>query len=72
MHPKTKQWHMLDYALVNLKFRSSIHDVRAYRGATGGIGTDHHLLRAKVRVHLKCRQKKVKTGRLETRLYKVE
>ncbi|CAF4163850.1 unnamed protein product [Rotaria sp. Silwood2] len=47
MHPKTKQWHMLDYVLVNRKFRNSIQDVRAHRGATGGIGTDHHLLRAK-------------------------
>jgi hypothetical protein len=56
---------MLDYVLVNRKFRSSIHDVRAHRGATGGIGTDHHLLRAKVRVHLKCRKKKAKTGRLK-------
>lgn len=37
MHPKTKQWHMLDYVLVNLKFRNSIHDVRAHRGATDGI-----------------------------------
>ncbi len=55
MHPKTKQWHMLDYVLVNRKFRNSIHDVRAHRGATGDIGTDHHLLIAKVRIHLKCR-----------------
>jgi endonuclease/exonuclease/phosphatase family metal-dependent hydrolase len=65
MHPKTKQWHMLDYVLVNRKFRNSIHDVRAYRGATGGIGTDHHLLRAKVRIHLKCRKKIAETGRLK-------
>ncbi|CAF3849768.1 unnamed protein product, partial [Rotaria sp. Silwood1] len=50
MHPKTKQWHMLDYILVNRKFRSSVQDVRAHRGATGGIGTDHHLLRAKIRL----------------------
>ncbi|CAF3960540.1 unnamed protein product [Rotaria magnacalcarata] len=54
MHPKTKQWHMLDYVLVNRKFRSNVQDVRAHRGATGGIGTDHHLLRAKIRLHLKC------------------
>ncbi|CAF4276000.1 unnamed protein product, partial [Rotaria sp. Silwood2] len=26
MHPKTKQWHMLDYVLANRKFRNSIHD----------------------------------------------
>ncbi|CAF4408867.1 unnamed protein product [Rotaria sp. Silwood2] len=48
MHPKTKQWHMLDYILVNRKFRSGVQDVRVHRGAIGGIGTDHHLLRAKI------------------------
>ncbi|CAF4152005.1 unnamed protein product [Rotaria sordida] len=60
MHPKTKQWHMLDYVLVNRKFRTSVQDVRVHRGATGGIGTDHHLIRAKIRLHLKCRRKKEK------------
>ena len=35
-----------------------------HRGATGGIGTDHHLLRAKVRLHLKCRPKNKREGRL--------
>ena len=52
MHPETKQWHVLDYVLVNRKFRTSIQDVRVHRGATDGIGTDHHFLLAKVRLHL--------------------
>ncbi|CAF4394209.1 unnamed protein product, partial [Rotaria magnacalcarata] len=65
MHPKTKKWHMFDYILVNRKFRNSIQDVRAHRGETGGIGTDHHLLRAKVCLHLKCRKKTTETGRLK-------
>ncbi|CAF1202531.1 unnamed protein product [Rotaria magnacalcarata] len=65
MHPKTKKWHMFDYILVNRKFRNSIQDVRAHRGETGGIGADHHLLRAKVRLHLKCRKKTTETGRLK-------
>ncbi|CAM4800706.1 unnamed protein product [Rotaria magnacalcarata] len=39
-------------------------DVRAHRGATDGIGTDHHLLRAKIRLHLKCRRKTEKKYRL--------
>ncbi|CAF1042994.1 unnamed protein product, partial [Didymodactylos carnosus] len=65
MHPGTKEWHMLDYTLVNRKFRTSVHDVRAYRAAGGAIGTDHHLMRTKVRIHLKCRQKKKKNGRLK-------
>ncbi|CAF1115131.1 unnamed protein product [Rotaria sp. Silwood1] len=35
----------------------SVQDVLVHRGATGGIGTVHHLLRAKVRLHWKCRRK---------------
>ena len=30
-----------------------------------GIGTDHHLLRAKVRIRLKCRKKTAETDRLK-------
>ncbi|CAF4265621.1 unnamed protein product, partial [Rotaria sp. Silwood2] len=63
IHPKTKQWHMLDYILVNRKFRSSVQDVRVHRGTAGGIGTDHHLLRAKIRLHLKCRRKTEKMSK---------
>ncbi|CAF4531784.1 unnamed protein product, partial [Rotaria sp. Silwood2] len=33
MHPRTKKWHMIDYTLVNKKFRSSVEDVRMLRGA---------------------------------------
>ncbi|CAF4675347.1 unnamed protein product, partial [Rotaria sp. Silwood2] len=55
---------MLDYILVNHKFRSSVQDVRAHRDATGGIGTDHNLLRAKIRLHLKCRRKTEEKYRL--------
>ncbi|CAF5059280.1 unnamed protein product, partial [Rotaria magnacalcarata] len=52
------------YVLVNRKFRFSVQVERARRGATGGIGTDHHLLRAKIRLHLKCRRKTEKKYRL--------
>ncbi|CAF0801605.1 unnamed protein product [Didymodactylos carnosus] len=38
---------------VNWKFRTSVHDVRAHRGAAGFIGTDHHLLRAKFVKHVR-------------------
>jgi hypothetical protein len=58
MHPGKKSWHMLDYTIVNQKFRSSVEDVRSLRRATGAIGTDHHLLRLKVKLHLKCKKKK--------------
>ncbi|CAM4859591.1 unnamed protein product [Rotaria socialis] len=57
MHPGNKKWHMLDYTLVNRKFRSTIEDVRVHRTAAGVIGTDHHLIRSKVRLHLKSRKK---------------
>ncbi|CAF4980960.1 unnamed protein product, partial [Rotaria magnacalcarata] len=43
----------------------TIQDVRVHRGATGGIGADYHLLRAKVRLHLKCCKKTTETGRLK-------
>ncbi len=60
MHPGNKKWHMLDYTLVNRKFRSSVEDVRVHRTAAGTIGTDHHLLRTKLKFHLKSRKKQSK------------
>ena len=54
---------MIDYTLVNKKFRSSVEDVRMLRGAVGAIGTDHHLMRVKIRMHLKPR-KKVKSKKI--------
>ncbi|CAF3297940.1 unnamed protein product, partial [Rotaria sp. Silwood2] len=57
MHPGSKTWHMLDYTLVNKQFRSSVEDVRVHRTAAGAIGTDHHLLRIKLKFHLKSRRK---------------
>ncbi|CAM4848500.1 unnamed protein product [Rotaria magnacalcarata] len=59
MHPGNKIWHMIDYTLVNKKFRSSVEDVRMYRRASGAIGTDHHLMRTKIKIHLKSRRKGV-------------
>ena len=57
MHPRTKKWHALDYTLVNNRFISSVEDVRFRRKATGVIGTDHHLIRTKVKFHMKTRQR---------------
>ena len=57
MHPRTKKWHLIDYTLVNKKFRSSVENVRMLRGAAGSIGADQHLMRVKIRIHLKSRQK---------------
>ncbi|CAF4461107.1 unnamed protein product, partial [Rotaria sp. Silwood2] len=57
MHPSNKKWHVIDYTLVNRKFRSAVEDVRVYRTAAGVIGTDHHLVRTKIKFHLKTRAK---------------
>jgi hypothetical protein len=64
MHPRNKKWHMIDYTLVNKKFRSSVEDVRMLRGATGTIGTDHHLMRVKIKIHLKSRRKNVTSKKI--------
>ena len=56
MHPGNKQWQTLDYTLVNRKFRSSIEDVRVHRTAASAIRTDHHLLRTKLKFHLRSRK----------------
>lgn len=50
---------MIDYTLVHKKFRSSVEDVRMLRGAADTIGTGHHLMRAKIKIHLKSRRKNV-------------
>lgn len=57
MHPASRKWHTLDYTLVNRKYRSSVEDVRMLRRAAGTIGTDHHLMRVKVKFHLKSRRR---------------
>ncbi len=72
MHPGNKQWHMLDYTLINKKFRSSIEDVRVYRKAAGSIGTDHHLMRSKFKLHLKSRVKKIQQNYLRLDRSKLE
>ena len=56
MHPRAKKWHLIDYTLVNKKFRSSVEDVCTLRGTAASIGTNHHLMRVKIRIHLKSRR----------------
>jgi len=40
----------IDYVCINRRWRSSLLDVRAYRGA--GVGSDHNLVTAKIRIKL--------------------
>ena len=65
MHPGNKTWHMIDYTLVNKKFRSSVEDVRMFRRASGAVGTDHYLMRAKITLHLRSRRKVMVQKRLK-------
>ena len=58
MNPGKQSWHMFDYTIVNRKFRSSVEDARSLRRATEAIGTDHHLSRSKIKLHLRCKKKK--------------
>ena len=55
----------IDYICINKRWRSTIQDVRAYRGAD--VGTDHHLVRASLRLRFK-RQKE----RITVRPYAIE
>ncbi|KAK6054488.1 hypothetical protein COOONC_08007 [Cooperia oncophora] len=43
---------VLDYVLINSRYRSSLKDVRAMRGPD--CGSDHYLLRAVVQLRLQC------------------
>ena len=45
----------LDYFCINNRWRTSLHDVKVYRGAD--IGSDHHLVVAKIRLKFKIHKK---------------
>jgi exonuclease III len=58
--------NQIDYILVRARWASSIEDCRSYRGAEAGNkgGSDHTLVRAKFRLHLKTRQRHCSSKRL--------
>ena len=58
----------IDHILVRARWISSIEDCRAYRGAETGNagGSDHTLVRAKFKLHLSSRIKKLPPKRLNT------
>ena len=43
---------MINCIIANRKFRSNTEDVCVHRTAADAIGTDYHLLRAKLKFHL--------------------
>lgn len=74
MHPESKTWHMSHYTLVNKQFRTSVEDVRLHLTTAGAIGTDHHLVRIKLKFHLKSRRKVIKSQllRIDRKKFKNE
>ena len=62
--------HQIDHILIRARWASSIEDCRAYRGAETGNqgGSDHVLLRAKLRLHLARRCKRDRPKRLNITL----
>ena len=49
--PDHKTENQIDHVCISNKFRSSLHDVKVFRGAD--VASDHHLLIAKLRLKLK-------------------
>jgi exonuclease III len=58
----------IDHILVRTRWASTVEDCRAYRGAETGNpgGTDHTLLRARLKLHLACRRKRRPLRRINT------
>ena len=50
MHPRSKQWHQIDYFITH---RQGIFDVKIIRAMRGGeLWTDHRLMRSFFRLHI--------------------
>ena len=56
MHPRSKQWHMIDYIIVRQRDLQDVHITRALRGAE--CWTDHRLVRAVLQIHIAPTQRK--------------
>ena len=56
--PDGKTSNEIDYICISQRWKTSIQDVRAYRAAD--VGSDHHLVRALMRLRLKKLKKKEK------------
>ena len=56
MHPRSKQWHLIDYVIVRRRDMSDVHNVASLRGAD--CWSDHSLVRGKFcfSIHPKCRR----------------
>ena len=58
--------NQIDYILIRSRWMSSVEDCRVYRGAEAGNagGSDHMLVRARVRLHLKTQRRRKRKKRL--------
>ncbi|XP_078593825.1 uncharacterized protein LOC144871797 [Branchiostoma floridae x Branchiostoma japonicum] len=50
MHPRSRQWHMLDYVIVRQRDRCDVHSTRCMRGAD--CWSDHRLIRSKMSINI--------------------
>ena len=50
MHPRSKQWHLIDYVITRQRDSKDVLITRAMRGAD--CWTDHRLVRAKLNMHI--------------------
>jgi len=64
MHPRSKHWHLLDYALVKAVDLQDVQITRVMRGAE--CWTDHRLVRTSLRIRIRPPARKLKPKR---RLY---
>ena len=66
MHPRSKQWHLIDYVITRRRDRQDINDVRAMHGADAW--TDHALVRCKLSFVIKAPARNYGVMRLPKRL----
>ena len=66
MHPRSRQWHLLDYVIVHQRDMQDVCNVRTLRGAD--CWTDHALVRAKFRMVIKTAARLRTTVKLPKRL----
>lgn len=57
--PNGRDRNQIDHIMINGQWRHSLHDVIVRRGAD--VGSDHHLLLAKIKLHLRKAQTNVKS-----------
>ena len=66
MHPRSRQWHLLDYVIVRQRDMQDVYNVHTLRGAN--CWTDHALVRAKFRMVIKPAARLRTTVKLPKRL----